>query len=190
MLLLRVILFLGLVTHKLVWEILKKRDGGAPQPAQAPISLLKWLVKQGKVLFLVFILIQTLFLNLLPISDEPFYIQVLGFVLFFAGLATAIIGRLQLGNNWANLEDYDSLQKSNLVNTGIYRFIRHPIYAGDILMLVGLELALNSWLVLLMLVPMLVVIRQTTAEEALLAQSFPNYVDYRMRTKRFIPFVI
>ncbi len=190
MLLLRVILFLGLVVHKLVWEILKKRDGAPPPANQAPTSLLKWLVKQGKVLFLIFILLQTLFLNLFPILDAPFYLPVIGFVLFFAGLATAIIGRLQLGNNWANLEDYASLQKSKLVNTGIYRFIRHPIYAGDILMLVGLELALNSWLVLLMIVPMLVVIRQTTAEEELLAQSFPNYVDYRMRTKRFIPFVL
>jgi protein-S-isoprenylcysteine O-methyltransferase Ste14 len=187
---LRLVLFLGLVAHKLVWEILKRRKGVSAKAGQSSTSFLKTLVKQGKVAFLVFILLQTLFLDLFPILQEPFYLRAIGTGLFFVGLATAVMGRLQLGDNWANLEDYNTVQESKLVDAGIYRFIRHPIYTGDILMLIGLELALNSWLVLLVVAPILVVVKQTTAEEKLLAQVFPHYFEYRLRTKRFIPFLI
>jgi protein-S-isoprenylcysteine O-methyltransferase Ste14 len=57
-------------------------------------------------------------------------------------------------------------------------------------MLTGLELALNSWLVLTVLIPLAVGIRQALAEEALLSRVFPDYGAYRKRTKRFIPFIL
>lgn len=191
MLLLRLILFSGLVLHKLVWEVLKKRDKkpkASPQPPAT--SPLKSLVKLGKAAFLIFVLFQTLFLNLFPISAEPAVLRVVGTLIYFTGLAIAITGRLQLGKNWANLEDYQLLPQQKLVSHGIYRYIRHPIYSGDILLLVGLELALNSWLVVLAILPILVVARQSKAEEALLGQVLPGYQEYCQRTKRFIPFLI
>ncbi len=191
MLLLRLILFSGLVLHKLVWEVLKKRDKKPKASLQPPAtSPLKSLVKLGKAAFLIFILFQTLFLNLFPISAEPAVLRVVGTLIYFTGLAIAITGRLQLGKNWANLEDYQFLPQQKLVSHGIYRYIRHPIYSGDILLLVGLELALNSWLVVLAILPILVVARQSKAEEALLGQVLPGYQEYCQRTKRFIPFLI
>lgn len=190
MIALRVILFLGLVAHKLLWELLKRR-GNAPKPKQRPpVSLFKRLVKLGKLGYLVFILVQTLFLDLFLIMDRPFLLRVLGTALFFAGLATAVAGRLQLGKNWMDLEEYQVLPKQSLVDEGVYRYIRHPIYVGDVLMLAGLELALNSWLVLTVLVPLAVGVRQALAEEVLLSRALPGYEDYCRRTKRFIPFLV
>jgi protein-S-isoprenylcysteine O-methyltransferase Ste14 len=187
---LRVVLFLGLVLHKLVWEWMKRGSASAKSTPQ-PLSLsLKGLVKLAKIGILLFLVIQTLFLDLFPILEEPAPLQIVGTVVYLTGLAMAITGRVQLGSNWANLEDYQILSNQDLVQTGIYRYIRHPIYTGDILLLLGLELALNSWLVIGVLGLILLVVRQTLAEEAILAKRFPDYSTYRRRTKMFIPFVV
>ena len=185
---LRVVLFLGLVFHKALWEVLKRRASDAgpiplrPRSAK-PVKVLKGLV-------LTFLVGQTLFLDLFPISDEPTGLRIIGTVIYFLGLGTAVLGRLQLGKNWVDLEDYGVLPQQALVTTGIYRYIRHPIYTGDLLLLWGLELALNSWLVLGIGIPLAVVIRQALAEEGVLARAFPGYEEYRARTKRFIPFLV
>lgn len=190
MLYLRIALFLGMVFHKLVWELLKKRDGSASNQRQSQNFSLKSLVKFGKTLVLLFLVIQTLFLDVLPITENPAMLRVIGTIIYTVGLATAVIGRWQLGNNWANLEDYQVLPEQELVQTGIYAYIRHPIYTGDILLVLGLELALNSWLVLGVIGLILVVIRQTLAEERVLSRVFPDYVSYRQQTKMFIPFIV
>lgn len=190
MLYLRVVLFLGLVVHKLVWEALKK---GSPEAAKArkPFELsLKQMVKLAKALFLVFLVIQTLFLDVFPLFSQPGVVRAVGVVVYVAGLAIALAGRLQLGRNWANIEDYQVLPQQQLVRSGIYKYIRHPIYTGDILLILGLELALNSWLVLLVLPLALVIVKQASEEEAILAESFHGYRDYQKQTKRFIPFVV
>jgi len=187
---LRVALFLGLVFHKALWEVLKRGEGGAGRQESAPVPRGLGAVKLLKVLMLTFLLVQTLFLDVLPIADEPRALRVAGAIVFFFGLATAVAGRLRLGRSWVDLEDYRVLPRQALVTTGIYRYVRHPIYAGDLLLLVGLELALNSWLVLGVALPVVVVVRQVMAEEGILARAFPSYRDYSTRTKRFIPFVV
>jgi protein-S-isoprenylcysteine O-methyltransferase Ste14 len=186
----RIILFSGLVLHKLLWEVLKKRERGLGDSERS----LKWqgrrLVKVVKVMVLAFLALQTLFLDLFPIPDNSTTVRMFGLAVYFVGLTTAVIGRLQLGQNWVDLEDYQVLPQQSLVNQGIYRYIRHPIYTGDILLLIGLELALNSWLVLAVAIPLLIAVKQTMTEEALLARVFPDYSAYCRQTKRFIPFII
>lgn len=186
---LRIILFAGLVLHKLVWEIYKRRN---PQTESRPAlrSPKSQLVKGAKLVVLLFLIVQTLFLNVLPIENAPAWLPGLGLAIYCAGLALAIAGRVQLGDNWANIEDAQVMQKQMLVHQGVYRYIRHPIYTGDMLLLIGLQLALNSWLVLAMFLPVLVFARQAVAEEKLLAQSFADYPAYTRQTKRFIPFLI
>ena len=186
---LRLFLFAGLVLHKLVWEVYKQRGAQAPA-RKTPRSFKTWLVKGAKFAVLLFLILQTLFLNVLPIANAPVWLTGLGVALYAAGLALAIAGRVQLGKNWANIEDAQVASKQVLVHKGIYRYIRHPIYAGDMLLLIGLELALNSWLVVLMIVPIIIFVRQADAEEKLLAQSFADYPAYQQQTKRFIPFLI
>jgi protein-S-isoprenylcysteine O-methyltransferase Ste14 len=185
----RLALFLGLMVHKTLWEVLKRRNSNPrlPQPSLKRHARLLKTVKVGALLFLV---VQTLFLNVLPITSEPASLRVAGVVIFFLGLAIAIIGRIEIGKNWIDLEDYQLLPQQSLVTSGIYSLIRHPIYFGDLLLVIGLELALNSWLVLgaLLLIPVLV--KQALAEEGLLSIAFPEYAAYRQRTKRFVPFLI
>lgn len=185
--LLRIGLVAGLVLHKVVWELMKPPGMGV-QPGQR--SLPVRLLKLTKIGILGFLIVQTLFLDVLPISDQPETLRLVGLAIFTLGLTVAVVGRIQLGENWENVEDYRVRPGQDLVATGLYRYIRHPIYAGDMLLLTGLELALNSWLVLGVIVAVLVFVRQALAEEAILAESLPGYAKYREKTKRFIPFII
>jgi len=188
---LRVVLFLGLVLHKAVWELMKRRDG-APHtvPQQKKPSLVKRGTKLVKIAALVFLIVQTLFPKyILPIVDNPETIQFIGLIIYLTGLAIAISARIGLGTNWSNIEDHQVIPDQQLVQTGIFRYIRHPIYLGDMLLVLGLELALNSWLFLGALAMVPYVTKQAREEEKELEKAFPDYVTYRQRTKMFIPFL-
>ena len=95
--LLRLFLFLGLVFHKIIWELLKRRNkdsGTQKQTAKRPFII---FFKSFKILVLTFLIIQTLFLDLFPINDQSFQVRILGFTLYLIGLTTAVLGRVQLG---------------------------------------------------------------------------------------------
>jgi len=185
---LRVLLLLGLAAHKGLWEVLKRR-AGAPPAMALPVSPDIRLIKLAKVAVLAFLVTQTLCLEILPIARDPGTLRAVGAGIFVVGLATAMSARVQLGRNWADLEDARVLPTQSVVEHGLYRYIRHPIYTGDLLLLAGLELSLNSWLVLGVALLAAVVVRRALAEEALLAQRLAGYREYCARTKRFIPFV-
>ena len=186
MLLLKLYLFIGLVLHKVIWEALRIRGGAAPDTKGGSISL----VKAVKVSILLGILIQIWLPDIFPISSEPGFIRMCGVALFSVGLLTAITARIQLGNNWSNIETGRVLEKQDVVDKGLYGYIRHPIYTGDLLLLIGLELALNSWLVLAALLLCPIVMWKAVKEERMLLQELKGYVEYHRRTKRFIPFLI
>jgi protein-S-isoprenylcysteine O-methyltransferase Ste14 len=126
----------------------------------------------------------------LPIAVDPGPLVAAGLVIYTIGLTVAIAARVQLGGNWSDIEAAQVLTHQTVVQRGIYRFIRHPIYVGDLLLLTGLELALNSWLVLGILVLTPVVLARAIREEELLKQSLTGYRDYCRTSKRFIPFVV
>jgi protein-S-isoprenylcysteine O-methyltransferase Ste14 len=187
---LRLTLASGLIFHKLLWELLRAKARRPQNQSTRSPTLRSMFVKAVKAAVFVFLIGQTLFLGLFPISEEPGHLRNAGAVIFFVGLSLAILGRLQLGKNWLDLEDARVRSDQSLVTGGVYAYVRHPIYGGDILLLFGLQLALNSWLVLAVVIPLVIVIRQVLAEEALLLRAFPGYVSYCARTKRFIPFVL
>jgi protein-S-isoprenylcysteine O-methyltransferase Ste14 len=78
-----------------------------------------------------------------------------------------------------------------LVETGVYRHARHPIYGGLVLGAVGWALLVASPLGLALAAALLGFFTlKSTREEAWLVERFPGYPAYRARTKRFIPFVL
>jgi protein-S-isoprenylcysteine O-methyltransferase Ste14 len=184
----RVYLLLGLLVHKAVWEVLKRRRGVPRKPAGA--TLLE-PVKAVKVGMLIGIVAQTLWpADVLPLSSNPLWLRIVGGTIYSLGLMTAMWARLQLGNSWSDIETPEITSAQAVVTTGLYRYIRHPIYMGDLALLLGLELALNSWLVLGVAALVPAVLRQAIREEKMLLQQLPGYESYSLRTKRFIPFVV
>lgn len=184
---LKLFLFSGLVLHKVIWELLRKR-GGSETEEQQSTSLT--LVKAVKIAILLGILVQVWLPDVLPISDDAFAIRMIGTAIYTAGLLVAIAARFQLGENWSNIETGQVLVNQRVVSRGIYSYIRHPIYTGDLLLLLGLELALNSWLVLGVLILTPVVLLKAIKEEQMLQRELAGYGDYCRETKRFIPFVV
>lgn len=183
----RIALFIGLVSHKVVWEVLKLKHSPSPVTEQ---NLARKTIKSAKKMLLVFLLVQSLFLDVAPFHTPSGRLQLVGILLFWSGLLMSVVGRIQLGSNWTDLEEARVLNSHELVTKGIYKYIRHPIYFGDLMLLVGLQVALNSWLVLFAALPLPVIVRQARREEELLAGVFRGYANYCRRSKRFIPFVI
>lgn len=187
MLILQVYLFLGLITHKVIWEVLRQRADAKPIESKA---LTLTLIKAVKISILLGVIVQIwLPVDVLQIAANSLGMRSLGVVVYTLGLIIAIAARIQLGKNWANIETGQVLERQTVVARGVYGYVRHPIYVGDLLLLIGLELALNSWLVLGVLILAPIVMLKAIKEEQMLVDALPGYAAYCSRSKRFIPFV-
>ena len=76
-----------------------------------------------------------------------------------------------------------------VVSTGPYALVRHPMYAGGLVMLLGIPIALGSWWGLLVIVAMIpTLIWRLLDEEKFLARNLPGYMDYQRQVRyRLIP---
>jgi protein-S-isoprenylcysteine O-methyltransferase Ste14 len=187
----RIYLLGGLLLHKAVWEMMKVRGlGPAEKPDSEKIRPLKARVLSAvKVGILIAILVQTLAPDFLPLSQDPGVVRTIGLLFYTLGLAAAVTARVQLGRNWSDIEKAHLQEDHALVARGLYRYVRHPIYGGDLMMLFGLELALNSWCVLGVIALIVYVRRQAIREERQLLRALPGYDQYCRRTTRFLPFL-
>lgn len=192
LILLRAYLVAGLIAHKVVWERLKRHQRSTvTRTAMGDAPLGVRAAKLAKTIVLGAIVVQTIVpWPWLPIAPDPRTLTIIGVAVYTLGLAVAIAGRVQLGGNWSDIEAARVLEHQSVVRHGLYRFVRHPIYVGDLLLLTGLELALNSWLVLGVLVLTPVVLSRAVREEEMLKRSLAGYTEYCKTSKRFIPFVV
>jgi protein-S-isoprenylcysteine O-methyltransferase Ste14 len=113
----------------------------------------------------------------------------IGAVVFASGLALAIWGRVDLGRNWG----MPMTQKAEpeLVTSGPYRFVRHPIYSGLLAGLLGTALVTNLMGLIIVAILGGYFYYCASVEEKNLAATFPTaYPAYRTRTKMLIPFVL
>jgi protein-S-isoprenylcysteine O-methyltransferase Ste14 len=116
-------------------------------------------------------------------------LQGIGFVLFLGGLALAVWARVYLGRNWGT--PMSEKVDPELVTTGPYRRIRHPIYAGIILGLIGTAIAVNWGFSLAAIAAGAFFVYSAVVEERIMARNFPDaYPPYKRRTKMLIPFVL
>ena len=113
----------------------------------------------------------------------------IGAVVFASGIALAIWARVCLGRNWG----MPMTQKAEpeLVTSGPYRFVRHPIYSGLLAALLGTALASNLGGLIIVAVLGGYFYYSASVEEKNLTATFPNaYPAYRINTKMLIPFVL
>lgn len=89
----------------------------------------------------------------------------------------------------AAIIEVDAGQK--VVSTGPYAFVRHPMYTGGLIMLLGVPLALGSWWGLLTMIPITAaIVWRLVDEEKFLASNLPGYAEYRNQVKyRLVPFI-
>ncbi len=82
-------------------------------------------------------------------------------------------------------------KKQKVISTGPYAVVRHPMYSGALIMLLGVSPALGSWWGLLTFIPITtVIIVRLLDEEKFLVKNLPGYVEYKKKVKsRLIPFI-
>jgi len=112
-----------------------------------------------------------------------------GLVLFADGLAFAIWARLHIGRNWGS--PMSQKNEPELVTSGPYRLVRHPIYAGLLIATIGTAVALSwAWLIAAALAGVYF-IYSAVVEERNLSEQFPEtYPAYKRSTKMLVPFII
>ena len=112
-----------------------------------------------------------------------------GLALFLLGLALAVWARLYIGRNWGTPMSHKD--KPELVTTGPYHRIRHPIYSGLILAMIGTALATTLYGLIAAAALGGYFIYSATREEAYLTEQFQDtYRAYKHSTKMLIPFIL
>jgi protein-S-isoprenylcysteine O-methyltransferase Ste14 len=121
-------------------------------------------------------------------SSVPAAISVAGDVLVAVGLGIAMLTTIQNGYASANIT-VESAQE--LVSTGLYAVVRHPMYFGNVVLMIGIPLALGSYWALLFVLPGLAVLAaRILDEEKVLTQELAGYRDYAQRVHyRLVPYV-
>jgi protein-S-isoprenylcysteine O-methyltransferase Ste14 len=113
----------------------------------------------------------------------------IGAVVFVAGLALAVWARIHLGRNWGM--PMTERVEPELVTSGPYRFVRHPIYSGLLLGVIGTALATDLFGLSVAAVLTAYFYYCASVEERNLIVTFPTaYPAYRLATKMLIPFVL
>ena len=116
-------------------------------------------------------------------------LAVIGALLVTAGAVVAFSARAVIGRNWGTPGTRKT--DTELVTTGPYALIRHPIYAGILLMMIGSAIGLfpSWWLVAAAAGAYFIV--SARSEERFMTERFPDaYPAYRARTKMMIPFLL
>jgi protein-S-isoprenylcysteine O-methyltransferase Ste14 len=121
-------------------------------------------------------------------STVPASISVIGDVLVAVGLSVAMLVVIQNGYAASNIT-VESEQ--TLASAGLYGLVRHPMYTGNVIMMIGIPLALGSYWGLVFLIPGLVVLAlRIRDEEGLLEQELRGYSEYEQQVHyRLVPYV-
>jgi protein-S-isoprenylcysteine O-methyltransferase Ste14 len=121
-------------------------------------------------------------------SSVPAAVSVAGDVLVAVGLLIAMITTIQNGYAAANI-NVEAGQ--TVVSTGVYSVVRHPMYFGNVVLMIGIPLALGSyWGLVFVIAGSVVLVTRILDEEKVLTQQLAGYLDYAQRVHfRLVPYV-
>lgn len=125
----------------------------------------------------------------LPGGDDwptPVWLHRVGTAVNVAGLVLVVVAALGLGTSLTPTPVPKG--RARLTTGGLYRFVRHPIYTGVLMIVIGLVVTSGSWVHLAIgAVTIVFFTAKARWEEARLAIAYPGYADYAATTPRFFP---
>ena len=114
--------------------------------------------------------------------------MIVGIVVLLAGAGLILVGARSLGPALTPLPR--PREAAPLRDGGVYRFVRHPIYGGLLLIALGLSLCSSPWTLAPTALLTLLLMGKSAREERWLTERYPEYPAYRERVPhRFLPFV-
>lgn len=120
----------------------------------------------------------------------PVYVKCIGFLMLSGSFF--FFYRSYADNTYLSpLVRIQTERKHQLVTTGVYGLVRHPMYLGALLMFLGGPLLLNSFLGILAGSCLIILLAfRTLGEEKMLEKEFASYTEYKKMVKyRFVPFI-
>lgn len=116
-------------------------------------------------------------------SEVPTAVAVLAVILMAVGMAFTVYALVTLGRSFGV-----EAKVRTLVQHGPYRYTRHPLYVGEMITLIGAVCFSPSWAKLgILIVIGALQFYRAIQEERLLEEHIPEYTEYMLRTKRFVP---
>lgn len=112
-----------------------------------------------------------------------------GLLLFAVGLSFAVWARLHIGRNWGT--PMSTKDEPELVTSGPYALVRHPIYSGILLAGIGTAVALGWFWIVPVALAGIYFVYSAFVEERYLTRQFPDeYPAYRRSTKMLVPLIL
>lgn len=151
----------------------------------------KSVVETGSMLafFIAMVMLAYFKAGRLDLDEIPaLVIAVIGTILILTGTVLNISGRISLGGNWGN--QIKIYKDHHLVTTGIFHFVRHPLYSSTIMMLYGFSFLFRNYLVLILVSLIFIpfMIYRARQEESALSETFGDiYTEYKSKTGLLFP---
>ena len=126
-----------------------------------------------------------------PRLAEPYgaltpFVSLLGLVLMALASVVLLVSFVALGNSLT--ASPLPKQRGQLVTTGLYAYVRHPIYSGLLLLSLGVVLDAGWWPQLVVALMLFLLLRiKAQFEESLLRKAYPKYASYALKTPMFFP---
>jgi len=164
-------------------KLLARRMRGGPTAEKQPAQKIIMSIVSVGFIALLFV----------PALDHRFSWSHMPAALALAGNALMAIGWLAIffvfRENSFSSAIIEIADDQKVVSTGPYAWVRHPMYAGALVMLLGMPLALGSWRGVAVLLAMLpAFVWRVFDEERLLTENLPGYAEYRQKVRfRLIP---
>ncbi|MFT3891880.1 MAG: isoprenylcysteine carboxylmethyltransferase family protein [Anaerolineales bacterium] len=120
-------------------------------------------------------------------------LDIIGLILYLAGLGFTLWARRTLGKYWglSSSRSVKLLDDHQLIQSGPYAFVRHPMYSGAWAFMFGLLLLYPTWAILILFISMLAAFssRAHREEKALEERFGIAWQEYKKRTKMIVPYI-
>ncbi|AMP10675.1 ergosterol biosynthesis ERG4/ERG24 family protein [Collimonas arenae] len=166
-------------------KLLERRMNAGPRAEKEPTQkVVIFIAIAGFIAMLVFPALDHRF----GWSPVPTYISLAGDALIIVSFLAFFV---VLKTNTYAASTIQIAEDQQVISTGPYALVRHPMYAGAFPLLAGIPLALGAWWGLFMLVPVMpVLVWRLVDEERFLRKNLPGYAEYCQKVHyRLLPFI-